>query len=128
MWRRSTVFSCPGYQQLSGLRLVAAEHQCGYAEDAACQQVDDLEEHPASQPSLRRLRWQIAQVSRAIKYSSGTGRGVVVRAATAVWYRTVEACKAAGIGRKTGYRWRLENGGVPPVGLAGRGPAGTWGP
>src|ERR1035438_2718690 len=24
---------------------------------------------------------------------------------------TVEACKAAGIGRKTGYRWRAEKGG-----------------
>src|ERR1022692_2551292 len=24
---------------------------------------------------------------------------------------TVEACKVAGIGRKTGYRWRAENGG-----------------
>ena len=31
---------------------------------------------------------------------------------------TVEACKVAGIGRKTGYRWRAENGGVPPVRLA----------
>lgn len=27
---------------------------------------------------------------------------------------TVEACKVLGIGRKTGYRWRAENGGVPP--------------
>ena len=31
---------------------------------------------------------------------------------------TVEACRAAGIGRKTGYRWRAENGGVAPVRLA----------
>jgi IS30 family transposase len=31
---------------------------------------------------------------------------------------TVEACKAAGIGRKTGYRWRAKNGGIPPVRLA----------
>ena len=31
---------------------------------------------------------------------------------------TVEACSAVGIGRKTGYRWRAENGGVPPVRLA----------
>lgn len=27
---------------------------------------------------------------------------------------TVEACKQLGIGRKTGYRWRAENGGLPP--------------
>jgi transposase, IS30 family len=31
---------------------------------------------------------------------------------------TVEACLAAGIGRKTGYRWRAEHGGVPPARLA----------
>lgn len=31
---------------------------------------------------------------------------------------TVEACRMVGIGRKTGYRWRAENGGVPPVRLA----------
>jgi IS30 family transposase len=28
---------------------------------------------------------------------------------------TVEACQAVGIGRKTGYRWRAENGGLPPA-------------
>ncbi|MGE7440126.1 IS30 family transposase [Kitasatospora sp. NPDC001175] len=27
---------------------------------------------------------------------------------------TVEACRELGIGRKTGYRWRAENGGLPP--------------
>jgi IS30 family transposase len=31
---------------------------------------------------------------------------------------TVEACKRLGIGRKTGYRWRAENGGLPPAALA----------
>lgn len=30
---------------------------------------------------------------------------------------TVEACKRLGIGRKTGYRWRAENGGLPPAAL-----------
>lgn len=30
---------------------------------------------------------------------------------------TVEACRIVGIGRKTGYRWRVGNGGVPPVRL-----------
>ena len=28
---------------------------------------------------------------------------------------TVEACKMVGIGRKTGYRWRAERGGLPPL-------------
>jgi len=28
---------------------------------------------------------------------------------------TVEACRRLGIGKKTGYRWRAERGGVPPV-------------
>ncbi|MGW6263408.1 helix-turn-helix domain-containing protein, partial [Streptomyces sp. NPDC055085] len=27
---------------------------------------------------------------------------------------TVDACRQLGIGRKTGYRWRSENGGLPP--------------
>jgi transposase, IS30 family len=31
---------------------------------------------------------------------------------------TVAACKEVGIGRKTGYRWRAENGGLPPDRLA----------
>lgn len=31
---------------------------------------------------------------------------------------TVEACQQVGIGRKTGYRWRAENGGLPPSRLA----------
>jgi transposase len=28
---------------------------------------------------------------------------------------TVEACQRVGIGRKTGYRWRAERGGIPPA-------------
>src|SRR3954447_16478849 len=35
--------------------------------------------------------------------------------------RTVAACQLLGIGRKTGYRWRAENGGPPP-GRPGRAP------
>lgn len=31
---------------------------------------------------------------------------------------TVTACRMVGITRKTGYRWRAENGGIPPVRLA----------
>jgi transposase, IS30 family len=33
---------------------------------------------------------------------------------------TVEACKLVGIGRKTGYRWRAEHGGSPPLRRVGR--------
>lgn len=28
---------------------------------------------------------------------------------------TIEACRMVGIGRKTGYRWRAERGGLPPL-------------
>lgn len=28
---------------------------------------------------------------------------------------TVEACRQVGVGRKTGYRWRAERCGLPPV-------------
>jgi hypothetical protein len=28
---------------------------------------------------------------------------------------TIEACREIGIGRKTGFRWRQENGGLPPI-------------
>ncbi len=31
---------------------------------------------------------------------------------------TVEACRCAGITRKTGYRWRFESGGLPPARVA----------
>src|SRR6201993_4765899 len=31
---------------------------------------------------------------------------------------TVEACRQIGIGRKTGYRWRAEAGGLPPTRVA----------
>jgi hypothetical protein len=38
----------PEHQQLSILRQVTAEHHDGQAEHAAREQVDDLEQHPAS--------------------------------------------------------------------------------
>jgi transposase len=47
------------------------------------------------------------------------GRKRRLDVATAYWQLvlsgvgTVEACRVLGIGRKTGYRWRAENGGVP---------------
>ena len=39
---------------------------------------------------------------------------------------TVAACKLLGIGRKTGYRWRAENGGLPPGRLAESARSGRW--
>ena len=48
----------PEHQQFSSLRPVAAEHQDSYAEYPARQQVDDLEQHPASQPSPRQACWR----------------------------------------------------------------------
>jgi hypothetical protein len=48
----------PEHQQLSILRPVTAEHQDGHAEHPAREQVDDLEQHPASQPSPRQTCWR----------------------------------------------------------------------
>ena len=48
----------PEHQQLSFLRPVPAEHQDSQAEYPANQQVDDLEQHPASQPSPRQACWR----------------------------------------------------------------------
>ncbi|MGW4824214.1 transposase [Streptomyces sp. NPDC004227] len=39
---------------------------------------------------------------------------------------TVEACKQLGIGRKTGYRWRAENGGLQPDYLPERSRSGRY--
>ena len=48
----------PEHQQLSFLRPVPAEHQDSQAEYLTNQQVDDLEQHPASQPSQRQAYWR----------------------------------------------------------------------
>src|SRR3954467_7259296 len=40
---------------------------------------------------------------------------------------TVAACRLLGIGRKTGYRWRAENGGPPPGPPGGAGEGGAAG-
>jgi hypothetical protein len=48
----------PEHQQFSSLRPVAAEHQDSHAEYPARQQVDDLEQHPASQPPPRPACWR----------------------------------------------------------------------
>ena len=39
---------------------------------------------------------------------------------------TAEACRQVGIGRKTGYRWRAERGGLPPLRLAEAGHTGRF--
>jgi hypothetical protein len=46
------------HQQFSSLRSVVAEHQGNYAEYPARQQMHDLEQHPASQPSPRQGCWR----------------------------------------------------------------------
>lgn len=49
------------------------------------------------------------------------GRKRVIEREQAYWQLlsegmgTAEACRQLGIGRKTGYRWRAENGGLPPA-------------
>jgi len=48
----------PDYQQLSILRHVLAERQDSEAEYPANQQVDDPDQHGASQPSPRQARWR----------------------------------------------------------------------
>jgi hypothetical protein len=69
-WWRSTAFSC--LSTSSGvLRLVAVEHQEGHAGHTAGQQVDDLEQHSASNHHSVQLLATM-QVSRAIEHSSGT--------------------------------------------------------
>jgi hypothetical protein len=48
----------PEHEQLSILRHVTAEHQDGQAEHPAGKQVDDLEQHPPSQPSPHQTCWR----------------------------------------------------------------------
>ena len=62
----------PEHEQLGIFRPVAAEHQDGQAEYPARQQVDDLEQHPASQPPPRPSCRQQSKVTHPIEYSSGT--------------------------------------------------------
>jgi hypothetical protein len=48
----------PEHQQFGSLRPVTAEHQDSHAEYLARQQVEDLEQHPASQPSPHQACWR----------------------------------------------------------------------
>ena len=63
----------PEHEQFSILRPVAAEQHDRQAEHPARQQIDDLEQHPPSQPSLRSSCWQQCRWTDPIEYSSGTG-------------------------------------------------------
>jgi hypothetical protein len=71
--RRSTVFSCRSTSSSASFQVLAEGHD-GEAEYPANQQVDDLEQHPASQPSPRPgCRESAAQAgNRVFEYSSGT--------------------------------------------------------
>ena len=57
------MFGLPEHEQLGIFRPVTAEHQDGQAEYPARQQVDDLDQHPASQPPLRPPCRQTVQVT-----------------------------------------------------------------
>ena len=48
----------PEHQQFSSLHPVTAERQDSHAEHSACPQVEDLEQHPASQPSPHQACWR----------------------------------------------------------------------
>jgi hypothetical protein len=57
----------PEHEQFSILGQVSAEYQDGEAQYSANQQIDNREQHPASQPSpsqaRRRKRWSAMQLS-----------------------------------------------------------------
>ena len=63
----------PEHQQFSVLRQVFTECQDSQAKYPANQQVDDLEQHLASQTITATSLPVIAQVRHAIEYPSGTG-------------------------------------------------------
>jgi hypothetical protein len=63
----------PEHQQLGVLRLVPAEHQNSQAKSPAHEQADDLEQHPASQPSPCQACSRNSRSDPAIEYSGGTG-------------------------------------------------------
>jgi hypothetical protein len=65
------------HQQLGILRQVAAEHQDGQAEYPAREQVDDLEQHPASEPSPHQTcwRWRRSDTQSSIRAVQGAPAG-----------------------------------------------------
>ena len=80
----------PEHQQLSVLRQVAAEHQDSQAEYPAREQVDDLEQHPASQSSPRQAcRW---------KRRSATQSSIrAVQAQPSQWTRNMRSLRSGAI-------------------------------
>jgi hypothetical protein len=73
-WRQYRVL-VPEHQQLSVLRQVLAGYQDSQAEYPADQQVDDLEQHPASQPSSRQACWRQHRLDHLIDYPGSTAPG-----------------------------------------------------
>ena len=69
----------PEHEQPGILRPVAAAHQDSQAEYPARQQVDDLEQHPASQPSPRPSCWQQCRSTPNRVFERHRGRGVARR-------------------------------------------------
>ena len=75
----------PEHQQLSILRQATAEHQHGQAEHPPREQVDDLEQHLASQPAPRQACWRKRRSAtqssiRAVQDSTDDPRGVRMQA------------------------------------------------
>jgi hypothetical protein len=89
------------HQQLGILRQVAAEHQDGQAEYPAREQVDDLEQHPASQPSPHQTcwRWRRSDTQSSIRAVHGTrsGRRSTSPSPQARSFRSAAATSRAGI-------------------------------
>jgi anti-sigma factor RsiW len=67
----------PEHQQLSVLRQVLAGYQDSQAEYPADQQVDALEQHPASQPSPRQACWR--QHRAAPRFRTALRQGIAQR-------------------------------------------------
>jgi hypothetical protein len=63
----------PEHKQLSILRPGATEHQDSHAEYPAHQQVDDLQQHPVSQPSLRSIKVPTASVISHLSIRAAQG-------------------------------------------------------
>ena len=77
VWRRSTSFSCRTTGNPAAFARSLRDTRAATPGDAARQQVDDLLQ--SDQPTITATGLlAIAQVSRAIEYSSGTGLGIGV--------------------------------------------------
>ena len=103
----------PQHQQLSILRHVPAEYQHSQAKHPAHQEVDDLEQHPVSQPSppLGRRRRRRSAIQSIIRATQDTARNAAV-----IWTVTATA-QMAGLNLLTWLTAYLDecgrNGGKP---------------